>query len=214
MTTTPTIEHQIRTIVRDAIVEREYGEPLLPLDNMDRMVRGLFALVQQAATGMPVFQVETRLAAAGDSVVVRARIARPRPSPRGLLSDFERRTAVDFEVDLVVDGKAFEGSITMHDPYFGGASPSGKWAPCRSSTLAGVDNGERWLHGGLMEGLRYARNQGWRRGEGADSSTSPGVRADAVERGLILALSGRHWPGDDRWYHNGIHRELALELRL
>lgn len=118
-----------------------------------------------------------------ESRSIRVTIARPKVAPRILRSDFERDTALDFEVELNVDGKYFEGSVTLHDPYLCGPQRrSGRWAPCRSLPWPWAQHGpdRRWLHGQLNWGIDHAR-------------TIAGARADDVERSLILALSGAAW---------------------
>ncbi len=138
-------------------------------------------------------------AGAGIGTHSRVTIARPRLSPRILHAGFERDTALDFEVELDVDGRCFEGSVTLYDPHLRGPGKrSGRWAPCRS-TSCGTDRG--WLHGQLEHGIGHAR-------------AIAGAQADDVERMLILALSGADWPDPVWWFEAESQPRIVLVVSV
>ena len=84
---------------------------------------------------------------------------------------------LDFEVEIDVGGKIFEGSVTLRDPLILGEQ-SGRWVPCRS-LRSGSDRG--WIHGRIEPAILLAR-------------AISGVQADDVELRMIAALSGASWP--------------------
>ena len=101
------------------------------------------------------------------------RVTRPRPSPRILSDDVERRTAMDFEVEIDACGRRFEGSVSL----FVVDRETSRWTPCRSLQW---DRDAGWMHGNIKHGINAIR-------------TTFGPRGGLLARRVVDVLSGSAW---------------------